>query len=143
MELAFIVYLIGVLPSIAGAFGFIGFMGTLVLIATAVGLLISGNQTDCYSWQNKEEVKKSRDVQIVWGKRCLKLSLVTIFLGFMAALIPSEKTMYTMVAAYAGQKLAETPQAQQLANDSVDVLKELLAKAKRELQEDDKKETAK
>jgi len=58
-------------------------------------------------------------------------------------LIPSERTMYTMVAAYAGQKIAETPQAAQIANDSVDVLKELLAKAKRELAEDKPKESAK
>ncbi len=48
-----------------------------------------------------------------------------------------------MVGAYGTQKLVESPAAQELASDGVEVLKELLAKAKRELAEDKPKESAK
>ena len=140
MELAIVVYLIGVLPSLAGGLGFIGVMGTLLLLIGAIVLTISGNEKGYYYWDNKEEKQEQRKAFTLWGKRCFKASAFTIFLGFVSALIPSEKTMYTMVAAYAGQKIAETPQAAQIANDGVDVLKELLAKAKRELAEDKKEE---
>lgn len=143
MELAIVVYLIGVLPSLAGSLGFIGLMGTLLLLTGGVALTISGNEKGYYSWDNKEEKQEQRKAFLLWGKRCFKASILTIFLGLVSALIPSEKTMYTMVAAYAGQKIAETPQAAQIANDGVDVLKDLLAKAKRELAEEKPKESAK
>lgn len=143
MELAIVVYLIGVLPSLAVGLGFISVMGTLLLLFSAIALTLSGNEKGYYSWDNKEEKQEQRKVFLLWGKRCFKVSILTIFLGLVSAFIPSEKTMYTMVAAYAGQKIAETPQAAQIANDGVDVLKELLAKAKRELAEDKKEEKPK
>lgn len=65
---------------------------------------------------------------------------IPITLILAAALIPSKTTIYTMIAAYAGQKIAETPVVQQIGNDAIDVLHELLAKAERELKEDVKEE---
>lgn len=138
MKLAIVVYLIGVLPSLAGVLGFFGVLGTLFLLIGAIVLTISGNERGYHSWDNKEEKQEQRKACLLWGKRCFKASILTIFLGLVSALIPSEKTMYTMVAAYAGQKIAETPQAAQIANDGVDVLKALMEKAKKELAEDKK-----
>lgn len=65
------------------------------------------------------------------------------FIVVLAILIPSKETTWFMVGAYGTQKLVESPAAQELASDGVDVLKELLAKAKRELAEDKPKESAK
>lgn len=65
------------------------------------------------------------------------------FIVLLAILIPSKETTWYMVGAYGTQKLVESPAAQELASDGVDVLKELLAKAKRELAEDKPKESSK
>ncbi len=143
MELAFVVYLIGVLPAVAQVLSVVGGLGSVILIVIGCILLVISRSLNCYSWDNPDEVAENRRVCAAWGKRSLKLSILTLFIALFTQLIPSERTMYTMVAAYAGQKIAETPQAAQIANDGVDVLKELLAKAKRELAEDKPKEAAK
>ena len=143
MELAFVVYLIGVLPAIAQVLSVVGGVGSFLLILVGCILLVTSRNITCYSWDNPNEVAENRRVCAAWGKRSLKLSILTLFIALFTQLIPSERTMYTMVAAYAGQKIAETPQAAQIANDGVDVLKELLAKAKRELAEEKPKEDKK
>lgn len=135
MELAIIVYLIGVLPSVAG---FVTFTSVALFIIFALMTINSLINADVYG-KHSEEGKRSKATIGTLGKKLW----IPISLAVVAALIPSEKTMYTMVAAYAGQKIAETPQAAQIANDGVDVLKELLAKAKRELEEEKPKESSK
>lgn len=135
MELAIIVYLIGVLPSVAG---FVTFASVALFIIFALMTINSLINADVYGIHS-EKGKRSKVTIGTLGKKLW----IPISLAVVAALIPSEKTMYTMVAAYAGQKIAETPQAAQIANDGVDVLKELLAKAKRELAEDKKEEKPK
>lgn len=65
------------------------------------------------------------------------------FVLLLAILIPNKETAWYMVGAYGTQKLVESPVAQELASDGVDVLKDLLAKAKRELAEEKTKESSK
>jgi len=65
------------------------------------------------------------------------------FIVVLAILIPSKETTWYMVGAYGTQKLVESPVAQELASDGVDVLKGLLAKAKTELAKDKPKEATK
>ena len=48
-----------------------------------------------------------------------------------------------MLAGYGVQKLAENETVQSLSSEGVDVLKEMLAKAKRELAEEKPKESSK
>ena len=59
-------------------------------------------------------------------------------LFLMGCMIPNKETTWYMIAAYGTQKVVENPIAQDLAKDGVDVLKELMAKAKKELQEEAK-----
>lgn len=137
MSLVFIVYLMGILPVIANTLAPLGIVGSISLLGAGVMLtLVSNFRTATYSWDNKEEIEKQNKVCGSLAKKAFKASIITLTLGLIAALIPSEKTMYTMAAVYAGQKIAETPEAQQIGNDAFDVLKGILAKAKRELAEE-------
>lgn len=138
MTLAFLVYLISVIPTL-------GFLFTVFAVITcvifALFLLSSCIGLDVWRGHGEEhtEVIKARStLKLLRTKFWIPLVLVLV-----ATLIPDKTTIYTMIAAYAGQKIAETPQAQQIGNDAVDVLHELLAKAKRELKEDAKEETKK
>lgn len=135
MELAFIIYMIGILPSVGG---FLTFASVALFTIFALMTINSLINADVYGI-NSEKGKQSKVTIGTLGKKLW----IPISLALVATLVPSEKTMYTMVAAYAGQKIAETPQAAQIANDGVDVLKELLAKAKRELAEEKPKEDKK
>jgi uncharacterized membrane protein YiaA len=125
MSLVLIVYLIGVLPSISVALATIGFITAILL--SIIGIIWFCCSLDEY--KNNE----TRQAYVKPYKLCFKLIPVSLFLVLITSIVPSEKTMYYMVAAYGTEKLIENPIAKDLAG--VDVLKQLLAKAKKELQE--------
>lgn len=66
-------------------------------------------------------------------KKMITLTLVVL------CVTPGKESMWYMVGAYGTQKLIENPEAQNLASDGVDVLKALMAKAKKELADDTSK----
>jgi len=84
------------------------------------------------SWSSKEE----KAAYVSTRNKYLKMLWVPITFVVIACLIPSEKTTWYMVGAYGTQKLIENPETQALASDGVDILKSLMAKAKKELAED-------
>lgn len=134
MTLALLVYLVSVIPSVgavaatASALVFIGF--GIMLLFSAITLNVYGE----YGQEHKEVIRAKTMQKGLANKLWIPITLVLV-----ATLIPDKTTIYTMIAAYAGQKIAETPQAQQIGNDAVDVLHELIAKAKKELQEPEEK----
>lgn len=137
MSLVLIVYLIGVLPAFAKGLSVIGGMGTFLFFGAGVTLTLMSNFMSCYSWDDKAEVDGKKAACGVWGKRAFKMLPLTLLIALVANLVPSEKTMYYMVAAYGVEKVVANPDVQALASDGADVLKQLMAKAKKELQEPD------
>lgn len=138
MTLALLVYLVAAIP-------LLGFVLTLFAIVISVGFALffvsSSISMDVYGHYgdgHNEVVKAKSTRKFLRAKLWIPITLI-----LAAVLIPSKTTIYTMIAAYAGQKIAETPQAQQIGNDAVDVLHELLAKAKKELKDDEPKKEAK
>lgn len=139
MSLVLIVYLIGILPALTGVLGFIGGFGSFLLIIGGAILSLMGNFMTRYSWDDKTEFNNKKEACSCWGKRAFKFLPITLFIVLLSALIPSERTMYTMVAVYGVEKVIANPEVQSLASDGADVLKQLLAKAKKELQEPEEK----
>lgn len=115
MELALIVWLVmAAMPAIKG-------IAIAVACATGIGLLIGLIMMgDGYG-----------DAILTYTRK--KLWFIIPFL-FVAALLPAEKTSWYMVGAFGTQKLVESPVAQELASDGVDVLKSLMARAKTEIE---------
>lgn len=134
MELAFVIWAVGVLPSLAGPVSFFG--GLVVFFALGLTLYSSiVEKTGSYE-SDREEGKAFKEVSCKVFKWMLPIWLI-------ACMIPDKTTSYQMLAAYGVQKVVENPQAQSLASDGVDVLKALMEKAKRELGEDMSKESTK
>lgn len=92
MELALLVYAISLLE---------GLRTFLVVAAFAAGMVIIGSGIATLESYNDTAVAKR------WFKRSV-ISLA--ILGFLSTLIPTERTAYIMVAAYATQKVAESPE---------------------------------
>ena len=95
MELALLVYAISLLEGLR----------TFLVVATAaavVGIVASGIATiDGYGDTTKAKL---------WFKRSI-IALAVI--GFTGVLVPTERTAYIMVAAYATQKVAESPEVKE------------------------------
>ena len=102
MELALLVYLVSLLPSIGAAAIFISIFGGVALIFLWGAVLI-------------DDLFKSR----LWPTI---FTLMWAFWAFVAMFIPSEKTAYLMVGAYATQKIAEAPKTQELGAEVLKII---------------------
>ena len=102
MELALLVYLVSLLPSISAAAIFISISGGAALIFLWGAVLI-------------DDFFKSR----LWPTI---FTLIWAFWAFVAMVIPSEKTAYLMVGAYATQKIAEAPKTQELGAEVLKII---------------------
>ncbi len=138
MTLAFLVYLVSVIPTLGFLFTVFAVITCVIFAMFLLSSCIGLDVWRSYGEEHTEVIKARSTLKLLRTKFWIPLVLV-----FVATLIPDKTTIYTMIAAYAGQKIAETPQAQQIGNDAVDVLHELLAKARRELKDDAKEETKK
>lgn len=92
MELALLVYAISLLEGLRTFLVVAAFAAGMVIIGSGIATLESYDDTAA-------------------AKRWFKRSVITLaVLGFLSTLIPTERTAYIMVAAYATQKVAENPE---------------------------------
>jgi hypothetical protein len=105
MELALIIYLVDAVDNLKHmAFAVLIFLSTAAVFAPMLLAVL--------------EI----EIQPVWQKisRAVTYSLIASVL--VIVFVPSQKTAYTMLAAYGVQHVAENPQVQELAGDSLKVL---------------------
>lgn len=116
MLLAMMVYLADILPRMASFFRVVAFL-------SAFGLIVF-----TFFWVVFTESKPPKGTfRWVW------VPLVT---GFLSVFLPSERTVYMAVGAYGVQTLAETESVQKLGTNGVDMLNQLIERAKRETMSD-------
>lgn len=104
MELALLVYAISILNPISS-----------LLITSAVVLLVGYPTIRCVMCDYGEDPTFSKFI-IGLG----------IFFAVVASILPSEKTAYTMVGAYATQRVYEDPKVQQLSGKVLKVIEDKL-----------------
>ena len=121
MDLALLVYGISVFSSLGTVSVVILAMSLLVLIITSISYL--------------DETCRDK---VFWYKGATRSLIVLISALIIVIVTPSEKTMYTMVGAYAAQKVAEDPKVQQLSGK---VLKLVETKLDTYIEEAEKKVT--
>jgi hypothetical protein len=134
MDLALLVYAISLLHGI-GTFFF--------LLICACGLVGVGNffYWIDYSHNNEREAGVK--------KRLWKAFWVAVVSSWVLILLPSEKTAYTMVGAYAAQKVAENDKVQQMSGKVLTIIEqkldgyidEGLEEAKKKLEKETKKKS--
>ena len=95
MELAILVYAISFLESLLNFCAAIWAAAFLVMLASGITIL---------------EGYRDTSMPIKWFKRG---AIALVAASFIGALIPSERTSYMMVAAYATQKVGENPQTRE------------------------------
>lgn len=98
MDLALLVYGISVFSSL-------GIVSLVILILSLTVLVVTSLSYLDYSCSDKA----------FWHKGVTRSLAVLISALIIVIVTPSEKTMYTMVGAYAAQKVAEDPKVQQLS----------------------------
>ena len=112
MDLALLVYVISLLHGIGS------FFVALILACGAVGVGNFIYWIDSYS-PSAEKVEGIK-------KRLWKAFWVAVASAWVLILLPTEKTAYTMVGAYAAQKVAENEKVQQMSGKVLTIIEQKL-----------------
>lgn len=112
MDLALLVYAINTLSGIRGILGALVGLSALIVLGL---FLYMGDQ---YGEDNKNKLWAWKRVKMWFG-----IGLASVFL---VVLLPSQKTAYTMVGAYAAQKIAQDPKVEQMGSKVLVIINQKL-----------------
>lgn len=120
MNLALLVYGITTISNISNII-------LAVIIILAIGIVIWSGYvgiecTSEWSWDSEEKKLDKRRIRGKYWKVLSIVGSVTLALSIIRALIPSEKTMYVMVGAYAAQQIIESPDAKRLYGKTLTII---------------------
>ena len=121
MSLALLVYLIYSISGLKLVISIITVLSFCVLFVSS-GIRLARED---YSWyfdragKLKEDVKQFRSMI----DKLIKYSFISLLVSaFLVAIIPSERTAWLMVGAYAGQKIAENEKVQELSGKVITII---------------------
>jgi len=123
MDLALLVYGISLLHKISTFFLVLTFIAVAVLI---VSLIYRGAELSINTWDGPDRVKWKEEripgtMKLVWTS-----AVVAFILTLANIFVPSEKTAYTMVGAYAAQRVAEDPRVQDMSGKVLTIINQKL-----------------
>lgn len=122
MDLALLVYGISLLQGIGNFFGF-----TIVaLVITSFGILLYISDLTPKSYRSKEQNEQNA-LDVKYYKKWIWRNLwIGIFSAWILIFLPTEKTAYTMVGAYAAQQVAENQKVQQMSGKVLQIIEQRL-----------------
>lgn len=130
MDLALLVYGISLLSGIKS---FLIFLAVIAGVTAAVSAVYTATwffDGHEYSW-NLDETGKHVKLHIANAREAMQKMMKYSFIAFIVLLplpnfVPSEKTAYTMVGAYAAQKVAENPKVQEMSSKVITIINQKL-----------------
>ena len=128
MDLALLVYGISLLSGLKSFLIFLAVIAGTVAVISAVYTATWFFDGYEYSWncdgnELKPRIKHTRETM----QKFLKYGLISfVCLLPLPNFIPSEKTTYMMVGAYAAQKVAENPQVQEISGKVITIINQKL-----------------
>jgi hypothetical protein len=123
MSLAFLVYLISLLD------GFANYILAIAIISGVIsGFLALNRLIDCeiYSYYNEDRVAETKR-KIAFTEKYGKIFIFTcLIFAFIHVMIPTQKTAYMMVGAYAAQTIAQSNGAQETGGKVLKIINQKL-----------------
>ena len=130
MELALLVYFASVVGTFSGLLGLLSFLLFSVSIAFVITLSVGdlGVKT-CYG-ETEEELNNQLKIKSILTKSIkLTIPFAVIFV-LLSVLLPTERTVYLMTAAYATQTIAQNDRVQKIGSDFLEVVEKKLSEMK-------------
>ena len=130
MELALLVYfasVVGTFSSLLVAFSFI----LLIISIVFVIILLAGNLgVNEYGYETENKLNHQLKIKYVLTKS-IKLTIpLTVIFALISVLLPTERTVYLMTAAYATQTIAQNDRVQKIGSDVLEVVEKKLGEMK-------------
>ena len=130
MELALLVYFASVVGAFSGLLGLLSFLLFSVSIAFVITLLIGDLGVKNYSYATNQELENELKIKKILIKSVKWTIPLTIIFALLSVLLPTERTVYLMTAAYATQTIAQNDRVQKIGSDVLEVVEKELSEMK-------------
>ena len=132
MELALLVYFASVVGTFSGLLGLLSFLLFSVSIAFVITLLIGDLGIKKRYGETEEELNNQLKIKSILTKSIKWAIPLTIIFALLSVLLPTERTVYLMTAAYATQTIAQNDRVQKIGSDVLEVVEKKLSEMKGE-----------
>ena len=132
MELALLVYFASVVGSISTFLGLLAFILVSVSTASIVTLLVGDLGVYKDSWDTDQKLDNELKIKKILIKSVKWTIPLTIVFALVSVLLPTERTVYLMTAAYATQTIAQNDRVQKIGSDVLEVVEKKLGEMKGE-----------
>ena len=139
MELALLVYFASVVGTFSGLLGLLSFLLFSVSIAFVITLLIGDLGIKKRYGETEEELNNQLKIKSILIKSIKWTIPLTIIFALLSVLLPTERTVYLMTAAYATQTIAQNDRVQKIGSDVLEVVEKKLSEMKGESKNDNSK----
>ena len=130
MELALLVYFASVVGTFSGLLGLLSFLLFSVSIAFVITLLIGDLGVKKRYGETEEELNNQLKIKSILTKSIKWTIPLTIIFALLLVLLPTERTVYLMTAAYATQTIAQNDRVQKIGSDVLEVVEKKLSEMK-------------
>ena len=130
MELALLVYFASVVGSVSALLWLSSFMLFSVSTAIIVTLLFGNLGVKRYSYDTDQELENELKIKKILIKSIKWTIPLTIIFALLSVLLPTERTVYLMTAAYATQTIAQNDRVQKIGSDVLEVVEKKLSEMK-------------
>ena len=131
MELALLVYFASVVGSVSTLLCSLAFILSSVSTAFIVTLLFGNLGVKQYE-ETEEELNNELKIKSILTKSVKWTIPFTVIFALLSVLLPTERTVYLMTAAYATQTIAQNDRVQKIGSDVLEVVEKKLSEMKGE-----------
>ncbi|MEG0407446.1 MAG: hypothetical protein RR623_01110 [Bacilli bacterium] len=130
MELALLVYFASIVGSVSTFLSLFAFVLFFISVAFTIPLLVGNLGVKEYSHQSEEKLENQLKIKSILTKS-VKLTIpFAIIFALISVLLPTERTVYLMTAAYATQTIAQNDRVQKISSDVLEVVEKKLSEMK-------------
>ena len=130
MELALLVYFASVVGTFSGLLGLLSFLLFSVSIAFVITLLVGDLGVKKRYGETEEELNNQLKIKSILTKSIKWTIPLTIIFALLSVLLPTERTVHLMTAAYATQTIAQNDRVQKIGSDVLEVVEKKLSEMK-------------
>lgn len=130
MELALLVYFASVVEGLSTFLGIAAFTLFCISVAFIITLLCGNLGVKQYSFETEDKLNHQLKIKSVLTKSIKWTIPFAVTFALLSALLPTERTVYLMTAAYATQTIAQNDRVQKIGGDVLEVVEKKLSEMK-------------
>jgi hypothetical protein len=139
MELALLVYFASVVGTFSNLLGLFSFVLLIISIVFVIILLAGNLGVNEYGYETENKLNHQLKIKSILTKSVKWTIPFTIIFALISVLLPTERTVYLMTAAYATQTIAKNDRVQKIGSNVLEVVEKKLSEMKGESSNDNSK----